>query len=455
MSTTPATSTRSPWRVLAVGLALLALVVAGSGDAGADTVSTDVPSATAPLVATGDTPVPRPAHTVVVVLENKDRSSVVGSASAPYLNDLARRGANLSQSYGVTHPSQPNYVALFSGGQQGVTTNACTDLGNRANLGSQLQAAGLSFTGYAESMPAAGYTGCVSGRYQRKHNPWVDFSNLAPELNQPFTAFPTDYNRLPTVSFVTPDMCHDMHDCSVATGDAWLAQHLDGYARWAMTHNSLLVVTFDENAGGSVNQIATLLVGQMVRPGLYGERTTHYNLLRTLEDAYGLAPLGQAAAVAPLRTIWTTSPQPVTGVTNGNFEAGLTGWARSGSTLSSSNYSHSGVRSGRSGATTATRGDSILSQTLTVPSGRTRLNVWWKGRCADRVGLAWATVIVKRNTSGSTSTLLPRTCVRSGSWTRVSVGVTAGHSYTVRLVNHDDGVAATPNRTYFDDVTLS
>lgn len=252
MTATPVTSTHSPRRMLTVGLALLALLFAGS--AGAGTAATDIAGAAAPLVvATGVTPVPRPAHTVVVVLENKDHGSVLGSASAPFLNDLARRGANLSQSYGVTHPSQPNYLALFSGGQQGVTTNACTDLGNRPNLGSQLQAAGLSFTGYAESMPRAGYTGCVSGRYQRKHNPWVSFANLAPGVNQPFTSFPTDYNRLPTVSFVSPNMCHDMHDCSVATGDAWLARNLDGYARWAMTHNSLLVVTFDENAGGSVN----------------------------------------------------------------------------------------------------------------------------------------------------------------------------------------------------------
>jgi len=467
MTTTP--SRRLPLlRRAAVGLGLLALLGTASvtGGAAAASEPAATPTSTA-VTTTGSTAssstaaavtVPRPAHTVVVVLENKDRSSVIGNAGAPYLNALAARGASMTRSYGVTHPSQPNYIALFSGGQQGVTTNGCRDLGARANLGSQLRAAGLSFTGYAESMPRAGYTGCsaAGGDYQRKHNPWVDFSNLPASVNRPFSDFPTDFTTLPTVAFVTPDMCSDMHNCSVATGDAWMRKHLDAYATWARTHDSLLVVTFDENEGGTVNQIATLLVGQQVRPGLYTEKTTHYGLLRTLEDAYRLAPLGLAADAAPLRTIWTTSPRPVSArLTNGGFESGLAHWVGSGATLASTRYRHGGARSARAGRTTATTGDSVLSQTLTVPAGRDRLSVWWKGRCSDRATKAWASVVVRRNTSGKTSTLLPRTCVRTGSWRKVSVAVTAGHSYTVRLVNHDDGVAATPNRTYFDDVTLS
>jgi hypothetical protein len=412
-------------------------------------------SAAAGAQAATTTTVPRPDHVVVVVLENKNRTSVLGSSSAPYLNALASRGANMAQSYGVTHPSQPNYVAMFAGDQHGVTTNTCRDLGDTPNLGSQLRAAGLSFTGYSESLPSAGWTGCASGLYQRKHSPWVNFSNLPASVNQPFSAFPQDYSQLPTVSFVTPNMCHDMHDCSVAEGDAWLKANLEGYARWAMTHNSLLVVTFDENAGGTVNQIATLLVGQHVRPGLYAEWVDHYTLLRTLEEAYGLAPLGHAASAAPLRTIWTSAPLPRTGLTNGTFEAGRTGWVSSGSTTTSTNHRHSGERSGRAGALTATRGDSILSQTFVVPAGKSRLGVWWQGRCADRVSSAWATVILKRNTSGNKSTLLAPTCVAKGAWKHVSVGVTPGHSYTVLLVNHDDGLSSTPNRTYFDDVVLS
>jgi hypothetical protein len=447
------TTRRPSGRLLVVGLSLLALLAGGAGTAAA----VDPPAGPAPAgAAQAKAAVPRPDHVVVVMLENKDRTSVIGSPAAPYLNDLAKRGATMSRSYGVTHPSQGNYVALFSGDQHGVTDDACPqNLGAKPNLGRQLADAGLTFTGYSEALPRAGWTGCASGKYRRKHNAWVDFANLQAGVNQPFSAFPSNFERLPTVSFVSPDMCHDMHDCSVQTGDRWLQAKIDRYARWAMTHNSLLVVTFDENDGGTVNQIATVLVGQHVRRGTYPEWMNHYTLLRTLEDAYGLAPLGHARDAKPLTTVWTTSPRPATGVRNGTFESKLTGWATSGSTYSSTSSRHGGSRSARAGSTKATRGDSVISQTLTVPAGKTRLNVWWRGRCSDQVSMAWATVIVKRNTSSSLSTLLPRTCLANSGWRKVSVKVTPGNSYTVQLINHDDGRASTPNRTYFDDVTLS
>ena len=248
----------------------------------------------------------RPDHVVVVVLENKDRESVIGDKDAPYLNELAARGANMTRSYGVTHPSQPNYVAMFFGAQHGVKSNKCRTL-KQANLGTQLLAAGLSFVGYAEDLPKVGSTACeaAGGDYEKKHVPWASSSQLPRETNQPFTAWPADFNRLPTVAFVTPNMCHDMHDCSVKTGDNWMRKHIDPYARWAVANNSLLVVTFDENAGGAVNTIATLLVGAQVQPGKYGERLNHYGLLRTIQDMYGLPPLGHSAKAQPLRTIWT------------------------------------------------------------------------------------------------------------------------------------------------------
>jgi Phosphoesterase family len=403
----------------------------------------------------GSETVPRPDHVVVVMMENKDRSSVIGRSRAPFLNDLASRGANMSQSYALSNHSQPNYLALLSGSQQGVTNDKCRDLGPRANLGSQLADAGLTFTGYSESLPHVGFTGCARGEYRRKHNAWVDFSNLGPEVNQPFSAFPTDYSQLPTVSFVTPNMCNDMHDCSVATGDAWLKTEFARYADWAATHNSLLVVTFDENEGGTVNQIPTVLVGQQVRPGVYPERMNHYTLLRTIEDAYGLAPLGKAAAEAPLQSIWTTAPVSASGVSNGSFESKLDGWIPSNATHSSNRHSHDGSRSARAGSRKPTRGDSILTQTFTVPAGKTRLTVWWKGMCSDRVQTAWATISLKNSLQGSPSTLLPPTCVHDDPWQQVEDAVTPGQTYTLQLVNHDDGRKGTPNRTYFDDVTLS
>jgi hypothetical protein len=247
---------------------------------------------------------PRPDHIVVVIFENEHRSSVIGSPQAPYLNKLAAQGANLTHSYGITHPSQPNYLALFSGSTQGVTSDACPQQFPTAdNLGHQLRTAGLSFTGYAESLPQVGYAGCGSGDYRRKHNPWVNFLNLPASVNRPFSDFPSAYRKLPTVSFVSPNMCHSMHDCPISTGDRWMQQHLDGYARWATGHNSWLIVTFDENAGGTVNPIPTIILGDHVRPGSYAQKINHYTLLRTIEDAYGLPALGNAAAASPLSKI--------------------------------------------------------------------------------------------------------------------------------------------------------
>jgi phosphatidylinositol-3-phosphatase len=248
--------------------------------------------------------VPRPDHVVLVMFENKKYSQINGSSSAPYFNALAGQGAKFTQSYAVTHPSQPNYIALFSGGTQGVTNDDCPKNFSKGNLGQQLIAGGFSFKGYSESMPSAGYTGCSSGTYRRKHNSWVDFTNVPAASNLTYASFPSTYANLPTVAFVTPNMCNDMHDCAISTGDTWLKAKLDGYAQWAKTHNSLLIVTFDEDSGSSVNQIFTAFVGQHVKLGTYSEQINHYTILRTLEDAYGLGHLGSAASATPITDCW-------------------------------------------------------------------------------------------------------------------------------------------------------
>jgi hypothetical protein len=267
------------------------------------------PPATQPAVTVSPGPVPRPDHVVIVVFENKNGPSVAGNSAAPYLNSLAAQGASFANSFGLTHPSQPNYLGLFSGSTQGVTGDACPkNFTGTPNLGSQLIAAGLTFAGYSEGMPADGFKGCGVGGYARKHNPWVDFDNVPATSNLRFSRFPGDFSQLPTVSFVIPNLCHDMHDCAVSTGDTWLRDNLGAFAEWAKSHNSLLIVTFDEDDFTSVNRITTVFFGQTVRPGVYQQRIDHYTVLRTLEDMYGLAPLGNAAAASPLTDIWTVGP---------------------------------------------------------------------------------------------------------------------------------------------------
>jgi phosphatidylinositol-3-phosphatase len=247
-----------------------------------------------------------PDHVVVVVFENKSASQIDGSPAAPYFNSLMAESAILTNYRAVTHPSQPNYLALFSGSTQDVTDDRCPlNLGARPNLARQLIDSGHTFVGYSEGLPSVGYTGCAAGRYAAKHNPWVNFSNVPPALNQPATAFPTDFSALPTVAFLTPDLCNDMHDCSVSTGDSWLRSHLDAYVHWAREHNSLLVVTFDEDDESSANRVLTFISGAGVRPGRYNQPVDHFGLLSTLEGLYGLGRLGSAATALPITDIWS------------------------------------------------------------------------------------------------------------------------------------------------------
>jgi phosphatidylinositol-3-phosphatase len=247
-----------------------------------------------------------PAHTVVVMLENRAYGQVIGRHSATFLNGLARGGVLFSHSQAITHPSQPNYLALFSGSTQGVTGDGCPNTFRAPNLASELLAARYTFAGYAEGLPGIGSPVCNAGNYYaRRHVPWANFSNVPASVSLPWSAFPAgDFARLPTVSFVIPDLCHDMHDCSVATGDAWLRAHIGPYAAWAKTHNSLLIVDFDENDGAPGNRIPTIFYGQGIRPGRDGQPITHYAVLRTIENWYGLPPLGQAADARPVTNVW-------------------------------------------------------------------------------------------------------------------------------------------------------
>jgi acid phosphatase len=141
----------------------------------------------------------------------------------------------------------------------------------------------------------------------------VDFNNVPGTSNLTFASFPKDYARLPTVSIVVPNECHDMHSCSRDSGDRWIQANLGGFASWARSHNSLLIVTWDEDGtrleipllgGGDGNKVPTIFYGAHVRTGSYGEHITHYSILRTLEDMYGLAHAGASASAKPVTDVW-------------------------------------------------------------------------------------------------------------------------------------------------------
>jgi phosphatidylinositol-3-phosphatase len=293
---------RGAWTALLVS-ALVAVSACDVSSAEPPPIPAGTPVPVAPAA------VPAPAHVVVVVFENEDAEAVIGSPDAPYLTSLSRAGANFTDAHGETHPSQPNYLALFSGTTHEVTDDSCPLELHGGNLADQLLTAGRTFVGYSEGLPEAGSTECESDRYRRKHNPWVNFPDLPEAINQPYSALPDDYADLPTVSIVVPDMCNDMHDCGVAAGDSWARENLARYVKWAQSHDSLLVVTFDESEGrDDGNHIPTVLVGPMVAAGASAQPIDHYSILRTLEEMYGLPPLGLAANRSPITGVWTALP---------------------------------------------------------------------------------------------------------------------------------------------------
>ena len=253
-------------------------------------------------------------HAVVVVLENKSRSQVLGNRAAPAFNAFARRGAVLSAYRGATHPSLPNYLALVSGSTHGITTDCtnCTVAGR--SLADTLEARGLTWKAYAEGLPRPGWTGPSRGRYAKKHVPFLYFRRVLSNPAQlrrvvPLAQLDRDRaaGKLPSFSLVVPDLCHDMHDCSVATGDAWLKGFLPPLLKLPRT---VVFVVFDES--DSVDpRIPALALGGLVRPGSrYAQRMSHYALLRTIEDGFGLPRLGLSARAAPVTGIWRPSEPP-------------------------------------------------------------------------------------------------------------------------------------------------
>ena len=247
---------------------------------------------------------PVPAHVVVVIEENHTLAQIENTPSARYMNSLFRHGALFTNAHGVTHPSLPNYLALFAG-QMNTNGDDCPEVGvsrNAPNLATALRAQGRSFVGYADAMPSAGFTGCWAGTYARKHAPWVEFANVPASSSLPFTAL-RSYDALPTVAFVIPDVEHDMHDGTIAQADAWLSAHIAPLVAWAKTHDTLVILTWDEGYD-SDNDIPTVFIGPMVKPGRYGEHVDHLRFLRTIEALYGLPTLGRSGKVAPIADCW-------------------------------------------------------------------------------------------------------------------------------------------------------
>ncbi len=256
----------------------------------------------------------RPAHIAVIVLENAEYSDVHGSSAAPFINGLTRRYGLARQMYAVSHPSLPNYLALTGGSTFGISSDCTTCSVAGAGLAGQLDRRGISWKAYMEDLPHPCYTGGSAGGYAKKHDPFMYYRGLVRRRADCERVVPLDRlaaderaGKLPAFIWITPNLCHDMHDCSLSTADSFLARLVPPLLA-RLGHNGLLFLTWDEGttddgccrlaAGGHV---VTVVVGSGAQHGArLATPVDHYSLLQTVENLFGLSRLrGAACACTP------------------------------------------------------------------------------------------------------------------------------------------------------------
>jgi hypothetical protein len=339
------TRTRSPITIVVRDLAALALLLAiagcgspagspsGSGQPEAGSASpihvpagsliaTPSPAASprSSAVSTGPIPsdagagssgVPAFRHVYLIVMENKAYGSIVGSSDAPFLNDLIRRYGLATRYTAVAHPSEPNYIALFSGATQGVADDGVHNL-DAANLADQLEATGRTWRVFAQNVPLGCYTGAVAsggpdgrGTYARKHEPAISFTSIAgdPVRCRNISDFSHFDPAAADFELIVPNMCNDMHDCQVATGDRFLQSFVPQITGDAAFANSVLFITWDEgtDGAGGGGRVATIVVSPLVPAGFTSDMAySHYSLLRTIQDAWSLGCLQHTCSAASM-----------------------------------------------------------------------------------------------------------------------------------------------------------
>ena len=269
-------------------------------------VPSSAPGSNAPASPTSR--LPDFSHIYLIVLENKEDTAVVGSPQAPYLNGLARTYGLATNYHAIGHPSQPNYLVLASGTTGGVHDDGNHDLG-QPSIFDQIDASGRTWQVAAQNDRLGCYTGATAsggpdgpGTYARKHNPAISFSAIS--ANPTRCARISNFSRFDpagaSFTWIVPNLCNTMHDCSIATGDAWLASFLPSIlASPAYLEGGLILLTFDEgttSAGGG-GRVATIVISPLGRGAFTSDVAhDHDSLLRTIEDAWGLPCLAGACS---------------------------------------------------------------------------------------------------------------------------------------------------------------
>ena len=308
--------------------AVLSLILLTACSSQITPIPTLVPAATFPPPATQTsipTPEPLPTatpipsvpdfgHIVVISLENKEFGTVIGSIKSPYFNVLGTSNTLLTQYYAITHPSLPNYLAMIGGSTFGITSNCEDCFINFPSLPDQIETSGRTWKTYQEDMPSPCFVGDTAV-YVQKHNPFIYFDSIRLDAERcarsivPLAQLDVDITSLsmPDFMFITPNLCYSSHSCALGMSDAWLNTLLDRLvpALDASGKPYLIVVTWDEGQGNATccglpepggGRIATILISPQARRGLQDDTPyTHYSLLKTIEEAWGLPYLGHAA----------------------------------------------------------------------------------------------------------------------------------------------------------------
>jgi acid phosphatase len=291
--------------VALAGATVAALAIGACGSEARQSPAQTTPSPQAQLAGSG-----RP-HIAVIVMENSNYGDIIGSRDAPYINSLARTYALATSMYAISHPSLPNYLALTGGSTFGIQDD-CTDCSvSSSGIVDQLARARIAWKAYMENLPHPCFTGPGAGNYAKRHDPFIYYDDVAHNRSRcsrivPLTALAGDerHQALPLFSWISPNLCHDMHDCGTATGDRFLAGLIPPLLR-ALGPRGLLVLTWDEDrdtssagccrlAGGG--HVATIVAGGGARRGArIGTPVDHYSVLQTIEDLLRLPRLRGAA----------------------------------------------------------------------------------------------------------------------------------------------------------------
>jgi hypothetical protein len=276
---------------------LLLTACSGPGAPRASAPASPRPTPASPRPAPPTTAVPGAAsHVFVIVMENRGFADAIAQ---PYTAGLAAQYAVATNYHAVSHPSLPNYLALTSGSTWGITDDGYHRL-PASGLGVQLTQAGVTWRAYMEGMGSD----CLASdsAYAVKHNPFAYYGGGCPANVVPLSALQGDLAAgAPRFVWITPDLCHDGHDCSAATADDFLRSLVPRIlATPAWQQGGLLLLTWDEQDGGAGNHVLTLAVAPHVAAHQSGRLYDHYSLLATVEDSLGVSRLGQAAQAAPL-----------------------------------------------------------------------------------------------------------------------------------------------------------